>query len=103
MKKIKIFLFNLPLCVSFLVFDGCAQVDPLYSSFSWNSSSANAKNLSLQVENTKDLSSGKYEQEHDISLGAEAVKRLREGKVKPLQDAALSKVGNSQGASSKDQ
>ncbi|NHN90933.1 hypothetical protein [Acetobacter sicerae] len=75
---------------------GCAQIDPLYQASAWNAQNSNRKNLLLQVENTNDLSVGRSVSDYDGSLAIDAVKRLRDGKVKNLEKIKLSDVANNQ-------
>lgn len=79
-----------------LVLDGCAQVDPLYQASAWNAQNSNGKNLLLQVENAHDLSVGRSVSDYNGSLAVDAVKRLRDGKIKTLEKVKLSDVASSQ-------
>ncbi|NHO33625.1 hypothetical protein [Acetobacter fallax] len=62
----------------------------------WNMPSANSHNLLLQVAVPSDLSSGRSDATFDATLAADAVKRLRDGKVKKIQNTSLAQVGNNQ-------
>ncbi|MCH4090139.1 hypothetical protein [Acetobacter sp.] len=94
MKKfIRIYFFSATVV---FILNGCAQIDPLYQASAWNAQNSNRKNLLLQVENTNDLSVGRGVADYDGSLAVEAVKRLRDGKIKSLEKIKLNDVANSQ-------
>ncbi len=79
-----------------LILSGCAGADPLYMSDRWNLPSANSRNLVLQVAEPSDLRSGRSDPTYDATLAANAVKRLRDGKIKKIESTAVTQIGNSQ-------
>ncbi|BCI67487.1 hypothetical protein [Acetobacter aceti] len=89
--KASIFYFYIVVTLS-----GCAQIDPLYQSSAWNAQNSNRKNLLLQVENANDLSIGRSVSDYDGSLAVDAIKRLRDGKIKNLEKIKLNDVANNQ-------
>ncbi|BCK74587.1 hypothetical protein AA0242T_2510 [Acetobacter aceti NRIC 0242] len=89
--KVSIFYFYIVVTLS-----GCAQIDPLYQASAWNAQNSNRKNLLLQVENANDLSIGRSVLDYDGSLAVDAIKRLRDGKIKNLEKIKLNDVANNQ-------
>lgn len=89
---------NLKFSIFHVVFalSGCAQIDPLYQSSAWNAQNSNRKNLLLQVENTNDLSIGRSVSDYDASLAVDAIKRLRDGKIKNLEKIKINDIANNQ-------
>ena len=82
------------LCICFIFINGCSQLDPLYMSGKWNASSSGQKNLISQIENKKDLIIGRNEISYDGFMAFNAIKKLREGKVKKMMEESTSSVGN---------
>ena len=79
--------------LSGLSVSGCDYLgDPYARPGTWTPTGVNTANLQAMVAVPADLQSGRGD---DTALGqtaAAAVQRLREGKVKPLPDSALSDV-----------
>jgi len=76
-----------------LVLAGCAQIDPLTKEGVWRPTGANDANLRAMVAVPSDLAYGRAARTGDGNLAARAVERLRTGRVYPLQDAGISKIG----------
>ena len=79
--------------LSLLVLGGCTQIDPLTKEGIWRPTGANDANLRAMVAVPSDLAYGRAARASDGRMAAQAVERLRTGKVYPLQDAGFSKVG----------
>jgi len=83
-----------------LVLGGCAQIDPLTKEGVWRPTGANDANLRAMVAVPSDLAYGRAARTSDGRSAAQAVERLRTGKVYPLQDIGVSKVGGGGGGGS---
>ncbi len=83
-----------------LVLGGCAQIDPLTKEGIWRPTGANDANLRAMVAVPSDLAYGRAARTSDGRSAAQAVERLRTGKVYPLQDIGVSKVGGGGGGGS---
>jgi hypothetical protein len=81
-----------------LVLGGCAQIDPLNKEGVWRPTGANDANLRAMVAVPSDLAYGRAARTSDGRLAAQAVERLRTGKVYPLHDVGISKLGGGAGA-----
>ncbi len=81
--------------VSLLMLGGCAQIDPLTKEGIWRPTGANDANLRAMVAVPSDLAYGRAARTSDGRSAAQAVDRLRTGKVYPLQDVTISKLGGS--------
>lgn len=79
--------------VSLLMLGGCAQIDPLTKEGVWRPTGANDANLRAMVAVPSDLAYGRAARTSDGRSAAQAVERLRTGKVYPLQDVGISKLG----------
>jgi type IV pilus biogenesis protein CpaD/CtpE len=76
-----------------LVLGGCAQIDPLTKEGIWRPTGANDANLRAMVAVPSDLAYGRAARTSDGRVAAQAVERLRTGRVYPLQDFGTSKIG----------
>ena len=83
--------------VPLLMLGGCAQIDPLTKEGIWRPTGANDANLRAMVAVPSDLAYGRAARTTDGRSAAQAVDRLRTGKVYPLQDVGISKVGGGGG------
>ena len=72
---------------------GCGEVDPLTREGLWRPTGANAANLRAMAAVPGDLAYGVAAQASDGQQAAKAMERLRAGKVYPLPDSNISKVG----------
>ena len=72
---------------------GCAQLDPLTKEGDWRPTGANDANLRAMVAVPSDLAYGRAARTSDGRLAAQAVERLRTGKVYPLPDTGISRIG----------
>ena len=79
---------------------GCAQIDPLTKEGIWRPTGANDANLRAMVAVPSDLAYGRAARTSDGRVAAQAVERLRTGRVYPLQDTGISKIGGSGSAAS---
>ena len=79
--------------VPWLMLGGCAQIDPLTKEGIWRPTGANDANLRAMVAVPSDLAYGRAARTTDGRSAAQAVERLRTGKVYPLQDVGISKLG----------
>ncbi len=84
--------------VALLMLGGCAQIDPLTKEGVWRPTGANDANLRAMVAVPSDLAYGRAARTTDGRSAGLAVERLRTGKVYPLQDTNISKVGGGGGA-----
>ena len=80
-----------------LVLGGCAQLDPLTKEGVWRPTGANDANLRAMVAVPSDLAYGRAARTSDGRLAAQAVERLRTGRVYPLPDTSISKIGGGGG------
>ena len=78
---------------------GCEQIDPLTREGLWRPTGANAANLRAMVAVPGDLAQGRAARVSDGNTAARAVDRYRTGKVYPLQDTGISRVGAGGGPS----
>ena len=76
-----------------LLLAGCSQIDPLTKEGVWRPTGANDANLRAMVAVPSDLAYGRAARTSNGELAARAVERLRTGRVYPLQDTGISKVG----------
>ena len=83
--------------VPLLMLGGCAQIDPLTKEGIWRPTGANDANLRAMVAVPSDLAYGRAARTTDGRAAALAVERLRTGKVYPLQDVGISKIGGGGG------
>lgn len=70
----------------------CTATDPLYATGRWNPTNVNAANLAAQVADPSDLQRGRHVTGSDALLAAAAVARLRQDRVKKLQDSGLAQI-----------
>lgn len=82
-----------------LVLAGCSQIDPLTKEGVWRPTGANDANLRAMVAVPSDLAYGRAARTSDGGMAARAVERLRTGKVYPLPDTGISKIGGGGGGS----
>ena len=71
---------------------GCAVTDPLLREGLWHPTGANEANLALMVASPSDLVQGVAAPGADGHAAARAVQRLRQDRVRPLPDSAISKL-----------
>ena len=76
-----------------LTMAGCAQIDPLTKEGVWRPTGANDVNLRAMVAVPSDLAYGRAARTSDGNFAARAVDRLRTGRVYPLPDSGISKIG----------
>ena len=76
-----------------LVLAGCSQIDPLTKEGVWRPTGANDVNLRAMIAVPSDLAYGRAARTSNGDQAARAVERLRTGRVYPLQDAGISKIG----------
>ena len=81
-----------------LTMAGCAQIDPLTKEGIWRPTGANDANLRAMVAVPSDLAYGRAARTSDGHLAARAVDRLRTGRVYPLPDSGISKIGAGSGS-----
>lgn len=71
---------------------GCSVTDPLVREGLWHPTGANEANLRLMVAAPSDLVQGVAATGADGHGAARAVQRLRQDRVRPLPDTAISKL-----------
>ncbi len=95
---------SIALVLSAGVLTGCGQdFDPLTREGLWHPAHVNRADLVMQAANPSDLIMGKGAPSSDGQLAAAAIERLRQGKVKKLQDSGIAEIavqssGSSDGA-----
>ena len=91
---------SLLLVTSGFILSGCGpDFDPLTREGLWTPGHVNRTDLVMQAANPSDLTSGKGSPTADGQEAAAAIERLRQGKVKKLQDSGISQI-SVQGSSS---
>ena len=83
-----------------LALGACTATDPLYTDAAWHPVGANDANLRAMIADPQDLLNGAPSAVADGGTAADAVARLRAGKVKDLPDSGLAKITLSGGGGS---
>jgi hypothetical protein len=93
MRRPMLLLLHTLLLAGTAVLGGCS--DPFQREGTWHSTGVNDDNLRAMVADTRDLDRGVSEPGANGRLATAAVTRLRTGRVKPLPDSGISKIGGS--------
>lgn len=88
-RRTRTIAFAVPLMLGLA---GCSTLDPLNGSAYWHPRNANEANLRLMVAVPSDLVRGSEPLAADGHGAARAVQRLRQDRVRPLPDSAISKI-----------
>lgn len=90
-------MHRMPILLVLLAATGCSLPDPFDRPGTWRPTGANEANLRVMVANPADLRRGEDSAPADGNTAAAAVDRLRQGRVKPLPESAISRVGGGSG------